>query len=97
AADARARWAASHVGAEAEVLVERRLDDGRWVGHAADHTLVAIAEPEPAPGGAVGGPASLENMIGRVAIGAVDPAARDRVVGRILALSPSPGAWTHAR
>jgi threonylcarbamoyladenosine tRNA methylthiotransferase MtaB len=41
AADARARWAARHVGTECNVLFEERLGDGRWVGHATDHTLVA--------------------------------------------------------
>jgi len=91
-AEARARWAALHVGGTADVLFERRLADGRWVGHAADHALVAA----PVSGASV----SLENAIGRVAIDAVDPAARDRVVGRILALTPpiapTPGALAHA-
>ena len=44
---------------------------------------------------------TLENAIGRVAIDAVDPAARDRVAGRILGLLPPPllsfGALAHAR
>ena len=31
--------------AEASVLFESRLDDGRWVGHAADHALVAVDRP----------------------------------------------------
>ena len=59
---------------------------GRWLGHAADHVLVA------AP--ASGSVASLENAIGRVAIDAFDPVARDRVVGRILGISPPPGEQT---
>ena len=80
AADARARWAAAHVGREAEVLFERALEDGRWMGHAADHTLVA-ATPH------AGSRPDLENAIGRVAIDAVDPMVRDRVLGRILHLS----------
>lgn len=83
AAERRAGWAAGHVGAEAEVLFETRLEDGRWVGHAADHTLVAA----PAPAGARG---SLENHLGRVRIEAIDPAAPERVAGRILSLSPPP-------
>jgi threonylcarbamoyladenosine tRNA methylthiotransferase MtaB len=104
AADARARWAADHVGRQADVLFEERLADGRrWIGHAADHTVVA------APASAAGsGPGTacdtLENAIGRVAIDAVDAAVRDRVVGRILSLSlppgssiPPPGALAHAR
>ena len=44
AADARARWASRAMSARAaDVLLEHRLDDGRWVGHAADHTLVAVS------------------------------------------------------
>jgi threonylcarbamoyladenosine tRNA methylthiotransferase MtaB len=79
AADARAGWAASRVGARADVLVESRLDDGRWIGHAADHTLVAVPTGRPDD--------DLENVLARVAIEAVDPARRDRVVGRILSMS----------
>jgi len=83
AAENRARWAANHVGSAADVLFEARLDDGRWVGHAADHTLVSSAAASAA---------SLENHIGRVEIDGVDPAVRDRVVGRIQSLSaPAPG------
>ena len=82
AAESRARWAWSHIGADADVLFETRLDDGRWVGHAADHTVVTALPPPAAP------PAGLENHLGRVAIERVDPAVRDRVVGRILSLSP---------
>jgi threonylcarbamoyladenosine tRNA methylthiotransferase MtaB len=108
-ADARERWAAGRLGTVADVLFETRLDDGRWAGHASDHTLVA-AETEDA--------SSLENAIGRVRLETVDPARRDRLVGRILSLmpqphrskmlpvvspafspspSPSPGAPVHAR
>jgi threonylcarbamoyladenosine tRNA methylthiotransferase MtaB len=83
AAESRARWAAGRVAAEECVLFETRLDDGRWIGHATDHTLVAASPP-------ASGEASLENHIGRVAIDGVDPAVRDRVVGRILSLSPPP-------
>src|SRR6185436_6873699 len=79
AADARARWAAGHVGSEASVLLEGRLADGRWVGHAVDYTLVSVDRP------AAGD--DLENVIARVAVERVDPAVRDRVVGRVLALS----------
>jgi len=82
AADARANWAASRVGARADVLVESRLEDGRWIGHAADHTLVAVEPGRSAE--------DLENVLARVAIEAVDPARRDRVVGRILSMSPPP-------
>jgi threonylcarbamoyladenosine tRNA methylthiotransferase MtaB len=77
AADARARFAGTHVGHVAEVLFETRLDDGRWVGHAADHQLVAVAANDAEP---------LDNAIGRVAVHAVDPAVPDRVDGTLLAL-----------
>jgi tRNA A37 methylthiotransferase MiaB len=89
AAEARARWAAAHVGADVEVLFEHRLADGRWVGHAADHTLVAAAADRDA---------DLENAIGRVRVDAIDPAAPDRVVGRIRSLSQAtmPGIRSHA-
>jgi len=79
---ARAGWAAAHVGSEADVLFETRLEDGRWVGHAADHTLVAAPSSAPSD--------FLENHIGRVRIAAVDPTIPDRVTGRILSLSPPP-------
>jgi len=79
AAEARSRWARGHVGAVADVLLETRLGDGRWVGHALDHTLVA-ADP-----GAVDG--DLENAVARVAVDRVDEAQADRVVGRIISLS----------
>jgi threonylcarbamoyladenosine tRNA methylthiotransferase MtaB len=84
AATARARWAASRVGGAAEVLFERRLDDGRWIGHATDHTLVAAATPDDDD------TADLENAIGRVAIDRVDPLVPDRVVGRLIGLSFAP-------
>jgi len=83
AAAARARWAASRVGAIADVLFERPLDDGRWVGHATDHTLVAAAPEDHAL-------IDLENAIGRVAIDRVDALVSDRAVGRILGLSFAP-------
>jgi threonylcarbamoyladenosine tRNA methylthiotransferase MtaB len=82
AAEARATWAAAHVGAEADVLFETRLGDGCWVGHAADHTLVAAAPALASD--------RLENHVGRVLVNAVDATTPDRVVGRILSLSPPP-------
>jgi threonylcarbamoyladenosine tRNA methylthiotransferase MtaB len=84
AADARARWAAGHVGGRALVLLEERLADGRWIGHAEDHTLVAV-------GPVAGGPADLEHAIATVSIDGVDAARPDRAVGRITAIAP-PGA-----
>jgi threonylcarbamoyladenosine tRNA methylthiotransferase MtaB len=76
AAAARAGWAARHVGSEAEVLFETRLDDGRWVGHAADHTLVAAS---PSRDDVV-----LENVIGRVRVERVDPQLAERVSGTLI-------------
>ena len=78
AADARARWAASHVGAECDVLFEVPLGDGRWVGHATDNTLVA-ARPD--------GGRPLANGIGRVLVEAVDSTSPERVIGRVLSLA----------
>jgi len=103
AAEARSRWARGHVGAVADVLFETRLGDGRWVGHALDHTLVGAGAPADGPANE-----DLENAIARVAVDRVDPALPERVVGRIIALSRpgspsrrglypiSPGAPTHA-
>ena len=79
-ADARARWAAAHVGRTASVLFESVLSDGRWVGHATDHTLVSA--PPPTDG------VDLENTIGSIAVESVDAVAPDRVLGRIVDLSP---------
>jgi threonylcarbamoyladenosine tRNA methylthiotransferase MtaB len=84
AALARARRAESRVGELADVLFESRIGDGRWVGHAPDYVPVAVGAPDPAAG------QSLANAIGRVAIDGIDPLTRDRVVGRIVAISPSP-------
>ena len=83
AAEARARWAGAHVGRRATVLLEERLADGRWVGHAADHTLVAVAPGRHRD-------ADLANAIAAVAIEAVDIDRPDRVVGSVLDLSPAP-------
>jgi threonylcarbamoyladenosine tRNA methylthiotransferase MtaB len=77
AADASARYAAAHVGRSATVLFESRLDDGRWVGHAGDHTLVAVPSRD-------GG--SLENALGSVAITGIDPQQPDRAVGNLVAV-----------
>ena len=94
AADARARWAAAHVGREARVLFEtapRRRSLGRPRGgpHARRRAGARVgADPD-----------DLENVIARVAVEAVDPDASDRVVGRILGLSRPPqpiGAAAHA-
>jgi threonylcarbamoyladenosine tRNA methylthiotransferase MtaB len=73
AAQARAAWAAGRVGHAARVLFERRLPDGRWIGHAEDGTPVAVASGD-----------DLENAIGRVALGGVDLELPDRAMGRLL-------------
>jgi threonylcarbamoyladenosine tRNA methylthiotransferase MtaB len=88
AAEARARHAAARVGGEARVLLEGRLPDGRWVGHAEDHTLVAVV-----PLAAT----ELENAIATVAIERLDPARPDRVVGRVVDVSLPTGASSEVR
>ena len=55
-AEAKAAFARGGVGTLTRVLVERRLPDGRWVGHAEDHVPVAVAPR-------VGDPDDLENAI----------------------------------
>jgi threonylcarbamoyladenosine tRNA methylthiotransferase MtaB len=75
---ARRRHARRSLGSARSVLVEERLPDGRWVGHAEDGQLVAIA---PATG-------IEENALVQVAIEAVDPSDRSRVRGHALAISP---------
>ncbi|HVL53815.1 MAG TPA: MiaB/RimO family radical SAM methylthiotransferase, partial [Vitreimonas sp.] len=72
AAERRAAWAAARVGQPAAVLIETRLGDGRWVGHAEDHTVVAVGDA-----------GNLENAIGRVVITGVDDGQADRAVGRL--------------
>ena len=83
AEEARVAFAREHLGGTATVLLERRIDDGRWVGHAADHVLVAV------PAAAAPPHADLENAIATVGIEALDPAVLERLVGRVLALDLS--------
>ena len=71
------------VGTATRVLPEQRLDDGRWVGHAEDHVLVAVRR-------ARGDPADLENAILTVRRTAVDDDAPERVSGEPLHLDPAP-------
>jgi tRNA A37 methylthiotransferase MiaB len=80
AADARAGFAARQLGRELRVLFERSLPDGRWLGHAESHILVAAAAPVGAPGD------SLENAIGLVRAETVDPGTPDRLSGSLLSL-----------
>ncbi len=81
AADARASFAARQLGRELRVLFERPLPDGRWLGHAESHVLVAAAAPD-------GG--SLDNAIGLVRAESVEPEAPDRLTGRLLAVDRPP-------
>jgi threonylcarbamoyladenosine tRNA methylthiotransferase MtaB len=84
-AEARAAFARASIGTITRVLLEQRLDDSLWVGHAEDHVLVAIrARP--------GDPDDLENSILTVRRTAVDGEAVDRVAGEILAIDPAPRA-----
>lgn len=82
---AKARFAGASLGTTTRVLVEQRLGDGRWVGHAEDHVLVAVT-PRP------GDPDDLENAILLVRRAAVDETAGDRVTGEILVVDPAPRA-----
>ncbi len=83
AAEARSAFAGSRVGTEARVLVESRLPDGRWIGHAEDHVLVAVLPR-------AGDPDDLENAILNVYRSAVDGEAAERLAGDIRAISPAP-------
>ena len=82
-ADARAAFARRGLGTTTRVLVETRLPDGRWLGHAEDHVPVAVA-PRP------GDPTDLENAILTVRRTAIDPDAAERVRGEILHVDPAP-------
>ncbi len=82
-ADARAAFARRGLGTTTRALMETRLPDGRWMGHAEDHVVVAVA-PWP------GGPDDLESAILTVRRSAIDPDLPDRVTGEILSLDPAP-------
>jgi threonylcarbamoyladenosine tRNA methylthiotransferase MtaB len=82
AGEARVAFARRTLGTDTRVLLETRLPDGRWVGPAEDHVLVAVA-PRP------GDPAELENAIATVRREVVDEDVADRVEGGILALDPA--------
>jgi tRNA A37 methylthiotransferase MiaB len=80
---AKTRFARTSLGTTTRVLLEQRLHDGRWVGHAEDHVPVAIS-PRP------GDPDDLENAIVLAHRVAVDPEAADRVRGEIIDIDPAP-------
>ena len=81
--EAKAGFARASTGTATRVLLEQRLPDGRWVGHAEDHVLVAVAPR-------AGDPADLENAIVTVRRTAVDPDAPDRVNGQPLHVDAAP-------
>jgi threonylcarbamoyladenosine tRNA methylthiotransferase MtaB len=85
AAGARAAFARRALGSTAGVLMEQRLADGRWTGHAEDHVLVAVA-PGPAD------PEDLENAILTVRRTGIDPALPERMTGEVLRVDPPPHA-----
>jgi len=76
AARLRARHAAGRVGGIARVLVEDRLDEGRWIGHAEDHQPVLA----PAPG--------VEDAVNAIVTCRLEGTdeTHERVVGRVLAV-----------
>ncbi len=81
AADARAAFARLGLGTVTRVLAETRLPDRRWVGHAEDHVLTAVAPRR-------GDPADLENAIVTVRRIGIDGESADRVIGEIVAIDP---------
>lgn len=86
AADARSGFARRGLGTETRVLVETRLPDGRWAGHAEDNVPVAMTPR-------AGDPDGLENAIltvRRTAIDAGGAGAAERVTGEILHVDPAP-------
>jgi threonylcarbamoyladenosine tRNA methylthiotransferase MtaB len=83
AADARAAFARRGLGTVTRVLAETRLMDGRWVGHAEDHVVVAVvARP--------GDPTDLENAILTTRRTTIDGEAAERVRGEVIAVDPAP-------
>ncbi len=87
AADARASFAHQGLGTVTRVLVESRLDDGRWIGHAEDHVRVAVAPGQTR----TSMPDDLENAILTVRRSDIDAGVPDRVTGEILAIDPARG------
>jgi threonylcarbamoyladenosine tRNA methylthiotransferase MtaB len=77
AAERRAAFARALVGRRLDVLFESRLDDGRWIGHAAEYVEVVAGPREQG---------SLENVRAEVECTSADPEAPDRLAGSIVAL-----------
>ena len=82
AAEARVAFARRGVGSVTRVLAEQPLPDGRWIGHAEDNVVVAVA-PRPDD------PADLENALLTVRRTGVDPGVAERATGEILELDPA--------
>ncbi|MEI7744056.1 MAG: tRNA (N(6)-L-threonylcarbamoyladenosine(37)-C(2))-methylthiotransferase MtaB [Chloroflexota bacterium] len=82
AAEARAEFARRTLGTVTRVLLEAHLDDGRWVGHAEDHVLVAVTQ-------LAGDPTRFANAVATVRREVMDEAVADRVEGGVLALDPA--------
>ena len=82
AAEARACFAERQIGREMRVLFEQSLSGGRWLGHAENPVLVVARTPDE----------SLKGAIGVVRAESIDPAAPDRVVGRLLTVDAAPAA-----
>ena len=80
AAEARATFARRQNDRELSVLFEQALPGARWIGHAENYVLVTVFTPN--------GP-TLENVIAKVRAVTIDPAHRDRVVGRIVSIAPA--------
>jgi hypothetical protein len=68
------------LGTTTRVLIETRLPDGRWIGHADDHVVTAVASDA----------ADLENAMVTVRRTAVDPKQPDRVDADILDVDLAP-------
>jgi threonylcarbamoyladenosine tRNA methylthiotransferase MtaB len=77
-ARARARLAEEQLGRDLRVLFEQPLPDGRWLGHAETHVLVAAAPQDGS---------SLDNAIALVRADSIEPGHPDRLSGRVLSVS----------
>ncbi|HET7702929.1 MAG TPA: tRNA (N(6)-L-threonylcarbamoyladenosine(37)-C(2))-methylthiotransferase MtaB [Candidatus Limnocylindrales bacterium] len=84
AAEGRAHWAARQVGSTANVLIEQRLADGRWTGHAETHVLVAVGDPT-----------IRENDLRRVRLVGIDRERPERLIGRPMGAVAAPATALH--
>jgi threonylcarbamoyladenosine tRNA methylthiotransferase MtaB len=77
AASGREAFAKRGLGTTTRVLMEQQLPDGRWIGHAEDHVVVAVSPRD-------GDPQDLENAVVTARRTTIDPAIAERVEGEIL-------------